>query len=456
MARIRLKMLPLSLLPLIGLIARGVPASLSSSSSSSSSSSPPADGAVSSSPSPSAEVELICHTDNPDECYPKVFQATDEFQVVHDDQDLPLGLHVRLNVYTGQKEAKLNVPDEDNPALEGLPVDSSIVIVERDPDEAAAAAAAARNDKQPRIPANAPPYDPAGKVKEPPASAASSSGEGSTFYESLGVLKKGGSGGGVDEEAALETLAEMSHDIYYGLKLAEDYEAVRRLFCLATTASPPTSNGRARLAAQTLASTLQNNPKALGEVAAHWPRLSAERCSSSSSSSSSPLTLGQAAFDVLSGEVDPSVVRARVSTLSGLLRDGGIRADFLSAGGPSRLLRLLAKEPAGPESESEWQPAQRTAAFLLLDNFLDGDMGAALGEWPTGAQAPDKECASAAAAEGERYGDGCWDWHVARLAERHKKDKEHWSHELRRKLAEQRKANRAQSRGREEGGKDEL
>ena len=51
------------------------------------------------------EVELICH--NRSDCYPKVFQATSEFQRVRDDQDLPAGLHVRLNVWTGEKEAKV-------------------------------------------------------------------------------------------------------------------------------------------------------------------------------------------------------------------------------------------------------------------------------------------------------------------------------------------------------------
>src|SRR5690606_37699417 len=80
--------------------------------------------------SPSAEVELICHTDNPADCYPKVFQATDEFQVVRPDQEIPPGLHVRLDINTGLREAKLNVPGEDRPDLEGLPVDSSVVVVE--------------------------------------------------------------------------------------------------------------------------------------------------------------------------------------------------------------------------------------------------------------------------------------------------------------------------------------
>ncbi|KAJ4295665.1 hypothetical protein N0V88_004367 [Collariella sp. IMI 366227] len=250
MAKFRLNMLPLNLLALVSLMAWGATASSSISNDTPS-------------PSPSADVELICHTDNPAECYPKVFQATDEFQKVHHDQDLPIGLHVRLNVQTGEREAKINVPDEIDPALEGLPVDSSVVIVDRDLFE----------PEQPLIPRDAPAYDPAGKIKVPKTE---SSEEGSAFYKTLTILKKG-----LDVDAALEMLEDISHDIYYGLKIAEDYDTVHELFCL-SSANDPATTTRARLAALTLASTIQNNPKALAELEAHWPKLSPSTCGPSS------------------------------------------------------------------------------------------------------------------------------------------------------------------------------
>src|SRR4051794_9995054 len=53
-----------------------------------------------SSPSPPGSSSLICHTNNPLECYPRIFQPTADFQIVHDDQSLPPGLLIRLTSAT--------------------------------------------------------------------------------------------------------------------------------------------------------------------------------------------------------------------------------------------------------------------------------------------------------------------------------------------------------------------
>ncbi|KAH6854515.1 hypothetical protein B0I37DRAFT_362208 [Chaetomium sp. MPI-CAGE-AT-0009] len=432
MTRFRLKMLPINLVALIGLMAWGASAS--------SDSAEPA-------PSPSADVELICHTDNPAECYPKVFQATDEFQIVHPDQDLPIGLHVRLNVYTGLKEAKINVPDEHDPSLEGLPVDSSVVIVER--DEAA---------EQIKIPPNAPAYEPAGAIKKPKSADAA---EGSAFYKSLTILKKG-----LDVDGALEMLEDISHDIYYGLKIAEDYETVHELFCLSTAplslSSPSTDANaneptlqRARLAALALSSTLQNNPTALASIEAHWPKLAPSLCGDNTRN----IPLSASIFTLLPSNPTTSppppapLTRARISLLTGLLKSPLFRTAFLSptegvsnGSGASHILRILTTTAASTstdqQQQEEWAQTQRRAAVLLLDTFLDSDMGAALGEWPVPgrAQLGDGECAALFGSSGNgsngeaQMGEGreeeCVDWLVKGLSERYRKDKEHWSHEL--------------------------
>lgn len=429
MARFRLKMLPINLVALIGLMAWGTSASSAS---------------AESAPSPSADVELICHTDNPAECYPKVFQATDEFQIVRPDQDLPIGLHVRLNVYTGLKEAKINVPDEHDPSLEGLPVDSSVVIVERDEAE----------EKLKPAP-NAPAYEPVGAVKKPKSADA---GEGSAFYKSLTILKKG-----LDIDGALEMLEDISHDIYYGLKIAEDYETVHELFCLSTAplSSPSTDDDdnkvattlrRARLAALTLSSTLQNNPTALASIETHWPKLAPSLCGSGSSNSGRTTPLSTNIFTLLptpssSSSSSSPLTKARISLLKGLLKSPLFRAAFLSNtntnnNGASYILRILTTttNPATqPEDEEEWAQTQRRAALLLLDTFLDSDMGAAVGEWPPAgrAQLKDGECAAlfgVDGGDGGEKGEGreeeCVDWLVKGLSEKYRKDKGHWSHEL--------------------------
>ena len=61
--------------------------------------------------SPTASTELICHTLDPSECYPAVFIPTKEFQTIREDQSIPPGLHVRMNLATGLKEARLNIPE---------------------------------------------------------------------------------------------------------------------------------------------------------------------------------------------------------------------------------------------------------------------------------------------------------------------------------------------------------
>ncbi|KAJ3127351.1 nucleotide exchange factor sil1 [Nowakowskiella sp. JEL0407] len=59
------------------------------------------------------------------DCYPRVFLPTNEFQIIKEGQQVPPGLHVRLNMETGVREAKLrddNVVDEEG--LIAVAVDS--------------------------------------------------------------------------------------------------------------------------------------------------------------------------------------------------------------------------------------------------------------------------------------------------------------------------------------------
>ncbi|KAK8082323.1 nucleotide exchange factor SIL1 [Apiospora saccharicola] len=203
--------------------------------------------------SPSAEGELICHTDNPAECYPKVFSPTDEFQLVHDDQDLPSGLHVRMNIWTGEKEAKLNVPGAENAALEGLPVEQAVMVVDPDLSEA-----------KPSIPSGAPVYEPVGVVKEP-------RGKEPGFFQALEKVKQHRNAAfSADSsilEDALAELEDFSHDMYYGQQITGDEDILRALFHILTKRDSEEVTKRSYadrrdfLAATTLSSALQNNPR---------------------------------------------------------------------------------------------------------------------------------------------------------------------------------------------------
>ncbi|KAJ6445741.1 C6 zinc finger domain protein [Purpureocillium lavendulum] len=377
------------------------------------------------------QAELICHTSDPKDCYPRIFEPTHEFQTVHDDQELPNGLYVRLNIWTGKKEAKINVPGEGDPALEGLPVDQAVVVV--DPDQSQDQHSALR------VPKDAPRYEPVGKVKEPKHEA-----EG--FAGAMKMLRGGVASNGQAFDEALEGLEDLSHDIYYGLKIAEDPEAVKSLFCLMTSQAPsvdPRYTPRDQQAASILASALQNNPPALEQVTKDWAKLTATKCPGAET------TLGEAIYrsfvpsrnaDIASGAKQSAArAKAKVSVVNGLIKDAAVRRDFLANGGMGGLLEVLAPEGA------EWAAAQRKAGQLALDNFLDEDMGAQLGQWPRGPKVSDEKCRAADAGTPE----GCWDYHVARIMKANKGNKNHWSRDLNDRLAAARKRASA-SPGREE------
>ncbi|POS75339.1 hypothetical protein DHEL01_v206269 [Diaporthe helianthi] len=362
--------------------------------------------------------DLICHTDDPAECYPRVFEPTNEFQVVHEDQEIPQGLHVRLDMSTGKREAKINDQNEANPALEGLPTDSSLVLIDDQQDPEAG--------NKPQIPKGAPEYEPVGKIKEPQHAKQS-------FHDSLTVLKTLA----LDDRpigAALDILDDISHDIYYGLKIAEDTGAVKELLCMMSSQGVFTmSDGdevvrQAGLAASIVGSALQNNHKALQEVEKAWDEISTTKCAGTDRDLSR-VVFNMLTPDVPAGEAATgaeasllSLTKAKTAALRGLIKSPVIRDDFLAKGGMAQILEVLAIE------KPELAQAKQKLANLVLDNFLDESMGATVGVWPRPGEV-----------------DHEWDYRLKTLAKLHKADKDHWSAELWKMLQAQRKAARAQA-----------
>ncbi|KAI0890594.1 uncharacterized protein GGS22DRAFT_15687 [Annulohypoxylon maeteangense] len=362
--------------------------------------------------SPSAESDLICHTDNPADCYPKLFSATKEFQVVHDDQDLPPGLHVQLDVQTGKKQAKLYDPKEENPALKGLPVDRSIVIV--DPEQV--------EDDKPRIPSGAPAYDPIGIVKAP-----KEKNEG--FAQTLGIVKKyakkysdaGDYSGQSDElDGALDDLLDLSYDMYYGLQIAEDADVLHGLFCLATnvaTSHPdkPVGTRPDFLSAQILASSIRNNKPALQAVEKSWDVVTNKQCVSASTTT---LSLATSFFNNLAPLSTPGsanegedLYRTRLALipLEPLLKSPKIKTRFMEADGMSHLLEIMLRE------DGIWQEQKPKVARIVSDTFLDEEFGATLGVWPTAAKATeDSVCAKGGKESRE---EGCWEYHLGIISQ---------------------------------------
>lgn len=432
-------------------LAATATASPDSHSSSSSSSSPSpkqqqrAGGAGSSS-------DLICHTDVAAECYPRLFEATDEFQRVHEDQELPAGLHIRLDINSGVREAKLNNASEELPAgLAGLPVDNGIVLV----------------DKVVPVPKGAPAYDPVGLVKDPGTVGGGGGDDGSgaiTFHDAI-ALVKGVAVGQVSSgrinlseaeragfAVALDQINEIAHDIYYGLKLAEDHDVTRQLLCLMSGGSAGGSGSdlvAAQKAAAAVGAAVQNNPTALREIEQQWETYKKSVCVvAPGGTAAGAMTLGEVVFgpyhhrhhhDVTGEAADVSHhaawIRSRLLAINGLIKDDVIMKDFLAGGGLTEVLRLLVEHEGNPAYDA----VRQRAANLVIDNFLDASMGADVSLWPKQLRG-----VAAAAAQEKPCGDGadgqvhahCWNHHIQQLAKTHKKDKAHWAHELQQRLQE--------------------
>ncbi|ETS87978.1 hypothetical protein PFICI_01806 [Pestalotiopsis fici W106-1] len=350
-------------------------------------------------PSPSAEGELICHTDNPADCYPKVFSATDEFQVVHDDQDLPTGLHVRMDIYSGKKEAKLYTPDSDDPALEGLPVEQSILVVDPEPVE----------DDVPRIPKGAPIYEPVGAVKEPQV-------QDPDFTAALDFLKEHAETAPNDQkhplDDALVDLEDISHDMYYGKKIIEDEDAVKSLFCLLTQHDAAGMDREAAeqrdfLASSILSSSLQNNPPALRHLENYWENLMDSQCAAHEK----PLK------DIVFSGLEPSMqtdtdqameavwTQRLLPVVGRLLKSDTIRPKFMDADGMKHLLQILLKKG------DAWKASRARVSRIVSDTFLDATLGARTDLWPLEPVSDAATCEK----DSSMLEEGCWEFHLEHI-----------------------------------------
>ncbi|KAI1145998.1 hypothetical protein F4825DRAFT_442050 [Nemania diffusa] len=354
--------------------------------------------------SPAAATELICHTDNPAECYPKVFSATEEFQVVHNDQDIPPGLHVQLDVQTGRKQAKLYNPDEENPALAGLPVNQEVIVV--DPE--------LPQDDEPRIRAGAPAYEPVGMVKAPQEKNAEFSGALETIKKSSDRQKR------IEISAldrALQVLDELSHDMYYGMQIAEDTEAVQSLFCLVFGGDRAEGEGRRLteradfLASSVLSAAVGNNARALAAIENSWDRITEKRCKPNSH------LIRQDLFYRLSPTSEPGTkqeseesesIRLLISVISGLLKSPKIRTEFLENSGMQSFLQILLRDG------EVWESRKAKVAQIVSDTFLDEDFGATLGLFPIKQNVDASRCAESGA---QSLYDECWVYHLAKISQ---------------------------------------
>ncbi|KAL8768692.1 MAG: hypothetical protein Q9209_005110 [Squamulea sp. 1 TL-2023] len=292
-------------------------------------------------PSPKADTDLLCHTHRPAECYPRIFQPTDEFQTVRDDQDLPPGLHVRMNLATGVKEARLNVPEPDkDPASSGLTIidDSDLLGFK---ETVAESPTDFHEDyrQQPFLP---PQHDVA---------------ESSLFSDSVAQVKDRASQDNDKLLPALTNLEDLSHSYHWGLSLAKDNEIIHKLFQLLL---PSNLSLEVRsLATLVFGTAVHNNQAALAIALTHFYN---------DEWAEGPL---EAVILALLHEQSPILLNRMMFLLSSLCQDQAQLEAFLDAGGVDLLIGLYNRESLGLHEEVR---LRKKVTHFVLDHLMPADI----------------------------------------------------------------------------------
>ena len=276
-----------------------------------------------------------------------------------------------------------------------------------------------------QVPMEPPIYKDAGKIP-PPIPDPIAGDEMGTFQKALLTIKMEARA----FDGALDDLSDLSHDIYYGVEIAKDGPVLEKLVCLTLGSGsekiPATENGRDHKAASILASSIQNNPTALKEVAGYSKMVMYPTCELdiSASAQNNFVSMLRSRLD---SEKNPHALKAKVNAISGLLREPTIQDNFLEKGGMELLLEIFLKKG------EEFDVVRRKVGQLVMDNFLDEDLGAVLDVWPKMPASETKLCE----AKETMLGDGCWEHHVKTFQK--SSSKAGWAKEFLAALKEQRK-----------------
>lgn len=192
--------------------------------------------------------ELICNQDKTD-CYPKIFEPSWDWQIIKPGQDIPPGLHVRLNIDTLKREAKFMDPDEqDTNHLQELMVGDSAEVYDRSNDV---------NHEMKNENTNG------NVIQNSRIHRAKASRDDLNNFDSAVLEVEDFQGNKERLAAALDTLTELSHDIEFGIELTKDKQIFDSLFRVAESIK---DNTFVEKIYRIIGSTLRNNPLAIENV----------------------------------------------------------------------------------------------------------------------------------------------------------------------------------------------
>lgn len=175
----------------------------------------------------------ICSEQDSTDCYPQIFVPTDEWKTIRQGQEIPPGLHVRINMETLQREAKLMSEDErgnegtNQEKSENFQVPAVYETSDVSTFDGAVLAVLRFGDRV----------------------SAASSRKWSELEEK-------------DIDSAAETLVDLSHDREHGVRLTQDPKIFTSILDIADKAGVDLREKLLRI----MGSSLRNNPEAIGNV----------------------------------------------------------------------------------------------------------------------------------------------------------------------------------------------
>lgn len=248
---------------------------------------------------------------------------------MRDDQNLPPGLHIRMNLATGVKEAKLNEPVPEQNDQEG-----GLVVIEDVPHEA------------PKLQ-----VQPNPQHTFPVHSSSFDVSEGDLFRSSVSTLKSSLP----PSLEAFSDLQDLAHSSHWGLTLARDSSLLHLLFQFLSPTYPHSTLDIRSTAALLLGTAIHNNPPALTVALSQfyndeWP--------------TGPL---EAVILALAHEQLPTLLNRMMFLLSGLCQDEAQLQRFVNDGGLELLVKLFNVDKVGIDERDK---LRGKIVNFMVDHFL--------------------------------------------------------------------------------------